>query len=211
MSIEPFTVLRGPAAYLSRTNIDTDVIIRVERFSVPRGEMGVWAMEPLRYRPDGSEDPTFIFNQPAFRGAPFLLAGDNFGCGSSREAAVWALKGMGVRCLVAPSFGDIFYNNCFQNGLLPIRLPAADVEAMAATCAGGAPLEASLVDCTLRSPDGRRYSFDIDALRRDGLLEGLDEIGLTLKDDPLILAWQEADRLRRPWAWKGSTALKSSR
>ena len=207
MSMEPFTVLKGAAGYLPRANIDTDVIIRVERFSVPRDKMGRWAMEPLRYLADGSENPTFVFNQPLFRGAPFLLAGDNFGCGSSREAAVWALKGMGIRCLAAPSFGDIFYSNCFQNGLLPVRLPAQNIEAIASACADGAALEADLVEQVLRAPDGKSYPFAIDSMRRDGLLQGLDEIGLTLKDDVTILEWQRADRLRRPWAWKSSADI----
>ena len=207
MSLQPFTVLHGPAAYLPQVNVDTDVIIRVERFALPRDQMGPYALEPLRYLPDGREDPTSIFNRPPFKGAPFLLAGTNFGCGSSREAAVWALMGMGVRCVIAPSFGDIFYNNCFQNGLLPVRLPARDVEALAVACADGAALEVDLVSRTVRSPDGKQIVFAIDLLRREGLLQGLDEIGLTLKDDVAIRAWQDADRVRRQWAWDAETRV----
>ena len=155
MSIRPFTVVSGAAPYLPRANIDTDVIIRIERLtSLPKEQLGPYAMEALRYRADGSDDPDFILNRLTFRGAPILLAGDNFGCGSSREGAVWALQGIGVRCVVAPSFGDIFYSNCFQNGVLPIRLPAPEVEALAAACADGAPLTVDLERRMLIAPSG---------------------------------------------------------
>ena len=202
MSLQPFTVVTGAAPYLSQANLDTDVIIRIERLTaLSRDELGRYAMEALRYLPDGSDDARFILNQPAFRGAPFLLAGENFGCGSSREAAVWALQGIGVRCVIAPSFGDIFFSNCFQNGVLPIRLPGAEVNALAAACAGGAHLSVDLRQCTLKTSTGDVTSFAVDQLRREGLLHGLDDIGLTLKDDALICAWQAEDRQRRPWVW----------
>jgi 3-isopropylmalate/(R)-2-methylmalate dehydratase small subunit len=202
MSIAPFTVVSGTAPYLPRANIDTDVIIRIERLtSLPKEQLGRYAMEALRYRADGSDDPDFILNRPMFRGAPILLAGDNFGCGSSREGAVWALQGLGVRCVVAPSFGDIFYSNCFQNGVLPVRLPAPEVEALAAACADGAPLTVDLERRMLIAPSGAQTAFTIDPLRREALLHGLDDIGLTLRDEALIRAWQKADRAQRPWAW----------
>jgi 3-isopropylmalate/(R)-2-methylmalate dehydratase small subunit len=202
MSMQPFTVVSGAAPYLSRANVDTDVIIRIERLtSLAKDQLGPYAMEALRYREDGSDEPDFILNQPAFRGAPILLAGDNFGCGSSREGAVWALQGIGMRCVIAPSFGDIFFSNCFQNGVLPIRLPAAQVEALASQCADGAALTVDLEQQHLMAPDGTRTPFAVDPLRREGLLHGLDDIGLTLKDDTLIRQWQQADRARRPWAW----------
>jgi 3-isopropylmalate/(R)-2-methylmalate dehydratase small subunit len=202
MSIPPFTVVSGAAPYLPRANIDTDVIIRIERLtSLPREQLGLYAMEALRYRADGSDDPDFILNRPTFRGAPILLAGDNFGCGSSREGAVWALQGIGVRCVVAPSFGDIFYSNCFQNGVLPIRLPTPEVEALAAACADGAPLTVDLERRMLIAPSGAQSAFIIDPLRREALLHGLDDIGLTLRDEALIRTWQQADRAQRPWAW----------
>ena len=202
MALQPFTLLTGAAAYLPRANIDTDLIIRIERLtSLGKDELGAYAMEALRYLPDGSEDPSFVFNRPAFRGAPILLAGDNFGCGSSREGAVTALLGMGLRCVIAPSFGDIFFNNCFINGLLAIRLPAATVSALAAACADGAPLTADLEKGTLTTADWTVTPFAIDPLRREGLLQGLDDIGLTLKDDALIRQWQQADQVRRPWVW----------
>ncbi|AJG22004.1 3-isopropylmalate dehydratase small subunit [Cupriavidus basilensis] len=202
MTMQPFTVVTGAAVPLLRANVDTDVIIRIERLTaLPREQLGPYALEALRYRADGSEDPGCVFNQPAFRGAPVLLAGANFGCGSSREGAVWALMGLGVRCVIAPSYGDIFYNNCFQNGVLPIRLPAEAVQALAAQCASGAPVRVDLASATLSAPDGATVAFPVDRLRREALLHGLDDIGLTLKDDALIRAWQQADRTRRPWAW----------
>lgn len=206
--MQPFTTLTGPAAWLPRANVDTDVIIRIERLTTigDRSRLGPYAMEALRYREDGSDDPSFVFNQPAFRGAPILLAGENFGCGSSREGAVWALQGMGVRCVIAPSFGDIFFNNCFQNGMLPIRLAPDAIEALARQCADGDAMTVDLTQCTLAAPDGSVAPFAIDPLRREGLLHGLDDIGLTLKDDTLIRAWQAADRQRRPWAWPAEHA-----
>jgi 3-isopropylmalate/(R)-2-methylmalate dehydratase small subunit len=202
MSFQPFTVVTGAAIPLMRSNVDTDVIIRIERMTaLPKEEWGRWALEPLRYLADGREDPDSLFNQPRFRGAPILLAGANFGCGSSREPAVTALQGIGLRCVIAPSFGDIFFANCFQNGLLPIRLALPQVEALAAQAAGGAALTVDLQSCVVAAPDGREFAFSVDPTRREALLHGLDDIGLTLKDEPLITAWQQADRLRRPWAW----------
>lgn len=193
---------QGPAAALLRPNIDTDVIIRIERMTaLPKEQWGRWALEPLRFRADGSEDPDCVLNQPPFRGAPILLAGPNFGCGSSREPAVVALQQMGVRCVIAPSFGDIFFANCFQNGLLPIRLELADVTSLAAQCANGAALTVDLQQCVIVAPDRRPLAFGVDPLRREALLQGLDDIGLTLKDEPLIAAWQQTDRIERPWAW----------
>lgn len=202
MSFEPFTIVRGPAIPLMRSNVDTDVIIRIERMTaLPRQAWGQWALEPLRYRPDGSLDPESILNQPRFERAPILLAGPNFGCGSSREPAVTALQGLGLRCVIAPSFGDIFFANCFQNGLLPIRLPLPDIEALARQAESGAALAIDLQRCRVTAPDGKDTPFEIDPTRREALLHGLDDIGMTLKDEALIAAWQQADRVRRPWAW----------
>lgn len=206
----PFTTVTGAAAPLMRDNVDTDVIIRIERLTnLQRDQLGPYALEALRFRADGSEDPAFILNQPAFRGAPILLAGNNFGCGSSREGAVWALMGLGMRCVIAPSFGDIFFGNCFQNGMLPIALPMPVVQKLAAAAADGAPFTVDLQQCVVRGPDGSVTSFSVDALRREGLLNGLDDIGLTLQSDPAIRAWQRDDRLRRPWAWPVTSALPS--
>ena len=199
-----FTVLSAVAAPLLRANIDTDTIIRIERMTGTTPEqMGAWAFEALRLRADGSEDPDFVLNQPAFQGAPILLAGANFGCGSSREGAVWALLHSGVRCVIAPSFGDIFYNNCFQNGLLPVVLPSSQVEQLAADCAGGnARVTVDLRRQLVLGPRGEEMAFQIEALRREAMLRGLDEIGLTLLHDDAIAAFQARDAAARPWVWQ---------
>lgn len=200
--MQPFTIVSGAAIPFMRANIDTDVIVRIERLtSLPKDRLGPFAFESLRYLSDGSLDPACILNAPRFQDAPFLLAGDNFGCGSSREGAVWALMCLGIRAVIAPSYGDIFFSNCFQNGVLPIRLPLDRIEALAAQCADGASLTVDLQAQAIRTSDGTSQSFAIDAMRREGLLSGLDAIGLTLRDDALIRAWQEKDRVQRAWAW----------
>ncbi|MDX3906393.1 MAG: 3-isopropylmalate dehydratase small subunit [Pigmentiphaga sp.] len=202
----PFTRLQSNAAPLMRDNIDTDLIIRVEPLfsGVPRQELGRYCFESLRYRADGSEDPDFVLNQAPYRDARILLAGANFGCGSSREGAVWALMAMGVRCVIAPGFGDIFYGNCFQNGLLPVRLPRAEVERLAAQVRNdpAQPLTVDLEQCMVAGPDGRPLAFEIAALRREALLEGLDAIAQTLRRSELIDAFQARDATRRPWIYR---------
>jgi 3-isopropylmalate/(R)-2-methylmalate dehydratase small subunit len=199
--MQAFTTLTARAAPLPQANIDTDVIIRIERLTGgdPAG-LGQWAFEALRYRPDGSENPDFVLNQPVYRGASILIAGPNFGCGSSREGAVTALMGLGLRCVIAESFGDIFYSNCCQNGLLPIRLTQAEVAALAAQTAAG-DFTVDLVARRVTAPDGTAFAFSIDPLRRAALIEGLDELGLTLKQMDHIRAWQAEDRRDRPWVW----------
>jgi 3-isopropylmalate/(R)-2-methylmalate dehydratase small subunit len=200
--VQAFTILRGPVAALLRPNVDTDVIVRIERLmSVARDALGPYAFEALRLRADGSEDQDFVLNQPPFREAPILLCGPNFGCGSSREGAVWALLARGIRCVIGESFGDIFFANCFQNGLLPIRLPAAAVARIAAQAAAGALLNVDLRSQRLTLPDATVIAFEVDPMRREALLEGLDDIGKTLKLDAAIGAWQARDRIARPWAW----------
>lgn len=202
--MDRFQMLSGAAAPLMRANLDTDTIIRIERLTgtTPQ-QMGPWAFEALRFRADGTEEPDFVLNQPQFRGAPILLAGDNFGCGSSREGAVWALKHSGVRCVIAPGFGDIFYSNCFQNGLLPVVLPAGQVERLAEQCAGGnARVTVDLGRQVVISPRGEQMPFAIETIRREALMEGLDDIGLTLKQADSIAAFQARDRQARPWVWQ---------
>jgi 3-isopropylmalate/(R)-2-methylmalate dehydratase small subunit len=200
--MQAFTVITGAAAPLMLANVDTDVIIRIERLtSLPKEQLGPHALEALRYRADGSDDPACVLNHPAFRHAPILLADANFGCGSSREGAVWALQGIGVRCVIAPSFGDIFFSNCFQNGVLPIRLPADTVRALAAQAAAGADFTVDLERQRIVAPDGTETAFDTEALRRESLLAGLDDIGLTLRHADAIDAWEAADLALRPWNW----------
>jgi 3-isopropylmalate/(R)-2-methylmalate dehydratase small subunit len=201
LTVEPFTILTGAAAPLMLANVDTDVIIRIEHLtSGDDSTLGRHAFEALRYFPDGSERPEFVLNQATFRGAPILIAGSNFGCGSSREAAVVALRGLGIRCVIADKFGDIFFGNCFQNGLLPIRLPAPEVTELARRAAAGATFTVDLAVQTI-TVTGISYPFTVDARRREALLEGLDDLGLSLKQMDLIRAWQQQDRAVRPWLW----------
>ncbi|MDR3463095.1 MAG: 3-isopropylmalate dehydratase small subunit [Beijerinckiaceae bacterium] len=191
--MQPFSIVSGPAAPLMRQDIDTDVIIRIEHVNVPRAELGQWALEPLRA-------PGFVLDQPMFRGAPILLTGANFGCGSSREHAVWALQGLGIRCVIASSYGDIFFANCFQNGMLPVTLPETAVVSLAEQAARGANVTVDLRQCIVIAPDGTQHAFTLDPVRREMLLEGVDELGLTLRSATQITAWQREDALRRPWA-----------
>ena len=200
--MDKVTTIVGVAAPLLRSNIDTDTVIRIERLTEhARHELGPYALEVLRFRQDGNEDPACVLNQLAFRDAPILLAGDNFGCGSSREGAVWALLAAGIRCVVAESFGEIFYSNCFQNGLLPIRLSAEDIRMFADHAQAGHVLAIDLRTQTIKSGTQVR-PFMIDSNRREALLEGLDDISRTLKSDDLISQWQAEDRVRRPWVWE---------
>ena len=166
-----------------------------------RALLGRWAFESLRYTPDGSEQTGCILNDQRLRGAPILIAGSNFGCGSSREGAVWALAGIGIRCVIAASFGDIFHANCFQNGVLPIVLPVEEVAWLAEEAAGLANLRVDLQQQTISAVSGRTIPFDIDASRRKALLRGLDEIGETMQHAADIAAWQNADQANRPWMW----------
>ena len=199
--MEPFTTVTGRAAPLMLANVDTDVIIRIERLTASdQSTLGRYAFESLRYLPDGSENPDFVLNQAACRGAPILLGGPNFGCGSSREGAVTALQQMGFRCVIAASFGDIFYSNCFQNGLLAIRVPEADGVALPARLGKDALLTVDLERQAVIAGN-ELHPFDIDPRRRESLLEGLDDVGLTLKQMGAIRAFQATDRASRPWVW----------
>ncbi len=204
--MEKFTTVSGPAAPLLAANVDTDVIIPIQRLlGSGRTGLGPHAFERLRYASDGAENPDFVLNRPPYRDSPILLAGPNFGCGSSREGAVWALMGLGVRAVLAPSFGDIFFNNCFQNGLLPVVLPAEAIARIAAETAaaqGARHTTIDLADQVVIAPGGERIPFPIDARKKEALLEGLDDIALTLRLKDRINAWQAADRARRGWAWE---------
>jgi 3-isopropylmalate/(R)-2-methylmalate dehydratase small subunit len=203
--MQAFTVLEGPAAPLMRPNINTDIIIRIERLRDYEGaRLGPYAFESWRYKPDGSEDPAFVLNKPQYREARILIAGDNFACGSSREAAVWALQAFGIRCVIAPSFGSIFFSNCFQNGVLPVILPPKVVDELAAeveATQGKGKVKIDLHRCVVISPGGKETSFAIDAILREGMLKGLDQIELTRAREAQIAAFQARDRASRPWIY----------
>lgn len=207
MSVERLAVVEGIAAPLPLANIDTDVIIRIERLAkMPRAELARFAFEALRYRGDGSEDPGFVLNRPPFRDARILVAGENFGCGSSREMAVWAIAGLGIRVVIAPSFGEIFFANCFQNGVLPVTLSPATVAGIARRLEAdpaAARMSVDLERCEIRTGWGETIPFAVEALRRRMLLEGADEVTLTLAREAEIAAFQARDRERRPWIYAG--------
>lgn len=203
--MQKFISVTGVAAPLMKANIDTDVIIPVKRLiGYQRHELGAFALEPLRFLPGGSENPDFVLNQPRYREAKILVTAENFGCGSSRESAVWALAAFGFRCIIGLGFGDIFTNNAFQNGLLLIRLPREQVDGIANELANESSpvMTVDLQDCTLTTPLGRKIAFEIDAERRQALLEGRDEIGMTLMRNAEIRAFQERDRAARPWIYE---------
>jgi 3-isopropylmalate/(R)-2-methylmalate dehydratase small subunit len=204
--MEKFTKVTGVAAPLMRQNVDTDLIIRIERLVSNTGRQGLgpYCFEQIRFKPDGSENPDCVFNQAPYRGAPIVLSAENFGCGSSREGAVWALAGMGVKAVISPSYGDIFYSNCFQNGILPVALPMAEVQALAdemRASPGNARVTVDLENCTVVSPTGRVIPFQIDARRQHALLNGLDDIAQTMTHKDDIAAWQKADQSTHPWSW----------
>jgi 3-isopropylmalate/(R)-2-methylmalate dehydratase small subunit len=204
--MEKFTVLRAIAAPLLRENIDTDIVIPMHRLvgATKRSELGRHVFESWRYRPDGAEQPDFILNREPYRRAEILLALANFGCGSSREAAVWSLQQKGFRAVLAPSFGDIFFNNCFQNGMLPVTMAADAIRAIAGQVEADPARNQVTVDLVRQlvvAPDGGETGFDIDKLRRAALLDGLDDIGLTRQHEAGIVDFQTRDRTRRPWIY----------
>jgi 3-isopropylmalate/(R)-2-methylmalate dehydratase small subunit len=208
---KPFNKLTAIAAPIMRSNIDTDVIIRIERLvgNNIRGTLGKWAFGSLRYLPDESENPAFILNREPYRQAEILVTGPNFGCGSSREGAVWSLQEMGIRAIIGSGFGDIFFANCFQNGILPIVVDEAVVDGLAAeieATQGVGRISVDLETQTISSPSGRQHSFEIDPRRREGLLQGLDEVALTLQRDDDIRSFQAADRTARPWIYFARTS-----
>jgi len=205
--MKPFRILAATAAPLLRDNIDTDIIIRIEKLvgMTDHSELGRWCFGALRYLPDGSENPEFVLNQTPYRGSEILLAGANFGCGSSREGAVWAMMQIGLKVVLAPSFGEIFYNNCFQNGMLPVVLDRGSIEEIARELEPDAARRSVTVDLERRSvlsPRGKEYAFEVPELRREALLEGLDDLGLTLKREAVIAAHEKRDRGLRPWIYQ---------
>lgn len=207
--MEPMTRLAGPAIPLATPNIDTDVIIRIDRLAeLPRDQLRPYAFEAIRFEKDGTTLTNSAFNTPGYSDAPILIAGENFGCGSSREGAVWAMQERGIRCVIAPSFGGIFANNCFQNGVLTITLPTAIVDALRDQCqpTSNAKFEVDLEQQTITAPDGTIIAFEVDAMRRDGLLQGLDPVGLTKRRMHEIESFQTRDRSLRPWIYSGFAA-----
>ena len=202
--MQKFTTLRGVAAPLPMINVDTDMIIPKQFLkTIKRTGLGKNLFDELRYEMDGREKPDFVLNQPAYRKAQILVAGENFGCGSSREHAPWALLDFGIRCVVAPSFADIFYNNCFKNGILPIKLPQSEVDKLMDDAKRGANaiITVDLEKQEITGPDGGHLHFEIDAFRKHCLLNGLDDIGLTLEKAASIDSFVARDRLARPWMW----------
>ena len=199
--MQPFTHLDGRAAPLAVANIDTDQIIPKQFLkTVEREGLGKGLFYDLRFDEAGQAKPDFVLNQPAYEGASILIAGDNFGCGSSREHAPWALLDFGLRCVIAPSFADIFYNNCFNNGLLPITLPEAQVRALVDEAKGGNHLfTVDLESQTVVSPSGRKVAFEIDPGRKEKLLKGLDAVGETLQYASDIDVFEQRRRMAQPW------------
>ncbi len=200
--MEKFTRLTGVAAPLPITNIDTDMIIPKQFLkTIRRSGLGKALFYEMRYNEDGSENPDFVLNKPQYRNASILVAGENFGCGSSREHAPWALLDFGIRCIIAPSFADIFYSNCFKNGILPIVLPKEDVDRLMEDAERGAnaTVTVDLEKQEITGPDGGVIRFDIDPFRKHCLLEGLDDIGLTLQKLDRIEAYEKRQAEEFPW------------
>ena len=201
--MEKFTTLTAVAAPLNMINVDTDMIIPKDYLkTIQRTGLGKGLFAELRYTDDGKDNPDFVLNKPAYRRAQVLVAGDNFGCGSSREHAPWALLDYGIRCVISTQFGDIFYNNCFKNGVLPIRVSPEDLEKLFDDAERGsnATLSIDLAKQEIRGPDGGMVKFEIDAHRKHCMLNGLDDIGLTQQKQSKIASYEDKAKAARPWA-----------
>ena len=200
--MDKFTTLTAVAAPLSRVNIDTDAIIPKQYLkTILRTGLGKGLFAEMRYRDDGSENPDFVLNKPAYKNAKILVAGDNFGCGSSREHAPWALLDYGITCVISTRFGDIFYNNCFQNGILPVIVSPEDLEKLMDDASRGAnaTLTVDLAKQEIRGPDGGSVRFEIDDFKKHCMLNGLDAIGITEQKGPAITAYEQKHQADRPW------------
>lgn len=205
--MDKFNELTGIAAPMPMINIDTDKIIPKQFLkTIKRTGLGVHLFDEMRYDDNGNERPDFVLNTEPYRNAEVLVAGDNFGCGSSREHAPWALLDFGIRCVIAPSFADIFFNNCFKNGILPIKLPQETVAMLMedARMGANARLSVSLEEQVIVRPNGDRIPFDVDAFRKHCLLNGLDDIGLTLARDSEISSFEEKRTASQPWLDRGA-------
>jgi 3-isopropylmalate/(R)-2-methylmalate dehydratase small subunit len=204
LAMEKFTVLTGVAAPLPMINVDTDMIIPKQFLkTIKRTGLGKHLFDEMRYTPDGAEVAEFVLNKPAYRSAKILVSGDNFGCGSSREHAPWALADFGIRCIIAPSFADIFFNNCFKNGILPIKLPKEQVDLLLDDASRGsnAIVSVDLEKQEITGPDGGKISFEVDPFRKHCLLNGLDDIGLTMQQATFIDQYEGKQRGGQPWLW----------
>ena len=200
--MKKFNILKGVPAYLPMMNIDTDMIIPKQFLkTIKRSGLGVNAFAEMRYNSDGSEVEDFVLNKPAYRESSILIAGDNFGCGSSREHAPWALSDFGIKVVVSTSFADIFFNNCFKNGMLPIILPEEQVEILMNDSEKGsnARIEVDLEAQTITSSDGDVFSFEVDPFKKHCLLNGLDDIGLTMEKSSSIEAFERKVEIEQPW------------
>ena len=200
--MEPFTTLTAVAAPLPLVNVDTDMIIPKQFLkTIQRSGLGQALFDEMRRTPDGKDIPDFVLNKPAYKNAKILVSGANFGCGSSREHAPWALLDYGFRCIIAPSFADIFYGNCFKNGILPIALPQAEIDKLMDDAERGANaiISVDLEKQEIRGPDGGVIHFDIDPFRKQILLNGWDDIGLTLRDGAAIDDYEAKAKLSKPW------------
>ncbi|WP_457645793.1 3-isopropylmalate dehydratase small subunit [Profundibacter sp.] len=200
--MDKFEKITGVAAPMPLINIDTDMIIpKLFLKTIKRSGLGVHLFDEMRYNDDGSEKPDFVLNQPAYRNAEIIVAGDNFGCGSSREHAPWAIKDFGIKCVISTSFADIFFNNCFKNGILPIVLPQEQVDLLMKDAEKGANarMTVDLEAQEITTSDGEVVKFDVDPFKKQCLLEGLDDIGLTLKKADSIAKYETMSASARPW------------
>ncbi len=203
--MEAFTKLNAVAAPLRMINVDTDIIIPKQFLkTIKRSGLGIHAFNDIRYNEDGSPREDFALNKPAYKDAQILITGENFGCGSSREHAPWAILDMGIHCIIAPSYADIFYNNSFKNGILPIVLPQDQVDALMDEAENNpeAPLEIDLKNQTVKRGNIMAFDFDIDPARKHSLMNGLDDIGLTLEKKAHIVEFENKDKEKRSWLYK---------
>lgn len=200
--MEKFTTLTGIAAPMPLINIDTDMIIpKLFLKTIKRSGLGKHLFDEMRYNQDGTEKEDFILNQPAYRNSKIIIAGDNFGCGSSREHAPWAIADFGIRCIISTSFADIFHNNCFKNGILPICLPKEDIDKLMDDASRGAnaTITIDLENQEIKGPDGGTIKFEVDEFRKHCLLEGLDDVGLTLQKADKIKTFEDQYTQSMPW------------
>ena len=203
--MQKFTKLTGVAAPMDAINVDTDQIIpKLHLRTIKRTGLGKVLFDELRFNPDGTEKPEFVLNRAPYRDAEILVAGDNFGCGSSREHAPWALLDFGIRCVISTSFADIFYNNCFKNGILPITVSADELQALMADASDreNPMLTVDLHAQEITRPNGATVRFQIDEFRRECLLDGLDDIGLTMQKVEMIDVFEKTQRERQPWLYR---------